>query len=323
MFENERFMPMRGWAAANLLPTDRRRFSGPSSQTSSDFPVVNAGRGVLPPLPADLCLLIIHCCLGNTASVSHVVPLMLQQAAGKMCMVWPDAPRHRQQLLWDAHETESDNSLRCPTGWQWEGAWEVESAGNVDKDGWAYALNFPLLQYPPPVVPCRPCSRPDQPDLTSLTSVLSLASARAKWHNTLDVFLPLFLRSRAPHQHLVSASNWFNACAPAAAQRCKRKGLTDCVRRRRWVRTKRQDTSAAPSRASSGQVSEPGSARSEPAGRTTVLGVVAPGGKLPLPYEWNTLGNQLQVWILLKHRLQQRQRWLRLVSQFPCALCTS
>jgi hypothetical protein len=36
-----------------------------------------------------------------------------------------------------------------PAGWEWEGAWEVETSGNVDKDGWSYAINFPMLQYPP------------------------------------------------------------------------------------------------------------------------------------------------------------------------------
>jgi hypothetical protein len=28
----------------------------------------------------------------------------------------------------------------------------VETSGNVDKDGWSYAINFPVLQYPPPSV---------------------------------------------------------------------------------------------------------------------------------------------------------------------------
>ena len=46
MFENERFLPLRGWSSGNLLPTDRKRFSGPGGRNSTDFPVVTLGPGV-------------------------------------------------------------------------------------------------------------------------------------------------------------------------------------------------------------------------------------------------------------------------------------
>lgn len=45
MFENERLMPLRGWTAGNLLPTDRKRFSGSGGVNTSDFPVVNLESG--------------------------------------------------------------------------------------------------------------------------------------------------------------------------------------------------------------------------------------------------------------------------------------
>ena len=42
--------------------------------------------------------------------------------------------------------------LRAPPGWEWEGAWQVDHSGNVDKDGWAYATDFGMMSYPPPRV---------------------------------------------------------------------------------------------------------------------------------------------------------------------------
>lgn len=47
MFENERLMPLRGWSAGNLLPTDRKRYSGPGGRNGSDFPVVALEPGEL------------------------------------------------------------------------------------------------------------------------------------------------------------------------------------------------------------------------------------------------------------------------------------
>ena len=81
---------------------------------------------------------------------------------------------------------------------------------------------------------------------------------------------------------------------PAAPQASARKGFTDCVRRRRWVRRKRQDAPAQ-RQASGGAVSAGDSSRRESIGKKTVLGIVQPGGKLPLPYGFNSSGKQLQV----------------------------
>ncbi len=74
-----------------------------------------------------------------------------------------------------------------------------------------------------------------------------------------------------------------------------RKGFTDCGRRRRWVRRKRQ--AAQPLRQASGtaSASQGGTSRRMSVGQKTVLGVVQPGGKLPLPYGWSSPGKQLQV----------------------------
>lgn len=45
VFENERYMPIRGWASrGNLLPAERRRYSGrDGGRSANDFPS--------PPLP--------------------------------------------------------------------------------------------------------------------------------------------------------------------------------------------------------------------------------------------------------------------------------
>ena len=38
-------------------------------------------------------------------------------------------------------------------GWEWEGAWQMDLSGNVDKDGWGYASDFTLMGFPPQKVP--------------------------------------------------------------------------------------------------------------------------------------------------------------------------
>jgi vacuolar protein sorting-associated protein 13A/C len=49
VFENERFLPLRGWSSGNLLPTDRKRYSGPGGRTTTEFPVVTLEPGELQP----------------------------------------------------------------------------------------------------------------------------------------------------------------------------------------------------------------------------------------------------------------------------------
>lgn len=34
-------------------------------------------------------------------------------------------------------------------GWDWDGPWELEMAGYVDKDGWTYGVDFGTVEYPP------------------------------------------------------------------------------------------------------------------------------------------------------------------------------
>lgn len=85
-------------------------------------------------------------------------------------------------------------------------------------------------------------------------------------------------------------------------QSSARKGFTDCVRRRRWVRRKRQAVQPQRGASGSGGAAETGTSRRVSVGRTTVLGVVQPGGKLPLPYGWSSPGKQLQVGLLCHRR---------------------
>ena len=47
VFENERFLPLRGWSSGNLLPTDRKRYSGPGSRNATEFPSVALEPGEL------------------------------------------------------------------------------------------------------------------------------------------------------------------------------------------------------------------------------------------------------------------------------------
>ena len=151
--------------------------------------------------------------------------------------------------------------LLCLQGWEWEGPWEVEHGPFVDAEGWAYAFDHGQFKYPPPP-----------------------GSGTAK-----------------PH---------------------------DFIRRRRWVRRRRRvalpssvlDMTPSTSAASSAAVSPtPGEGGGKAAvgrglGRSPsgtllvevgdqwtrrVLGVVEPGGRLPLPLNWqkdsSMRSKQLQV----------------------------
>ena len=66
------------------------------------------------------------------------------------------------------------------------------------------------------------------------------------------------------------------------------KGFTDCVRRRRWVRRKRQVAAAADEASGSVTASSTG-------GKKHVLGIVQPHEKLALPYGFDAPGKQLLV----------------------------
>ena len=50
LFENERFMLLRGWSGSHLLPTERRRFTR-SSQSFSEFPRIPSPDGTLSAYP--------------------------------------------------------------------------------------------------------------------------------------------------------------------------------------------------------------------------------------------------------------------------------
>jgi hypothetical protein len=39
-------------------------------------------------------------------------------------------------------------SVAAPPGWEWQGPWRVERGLNTDPDGWSYAVDFAMLQYP-------------------------------------------------------------------------------------------------------------------------------------------------------------------------------
>lgn len=76
-------------------------------------------------------------------------------------------------------------------------------------------------------------------------------------------------------------------------QSMAKKGFTDCVRRKRWVRHKRRvDAPAAP------QSSHTDGATGETNGNMKIVGVVQPGAKLALPLGWDTNGRQLKVCIV-------------------------
>ena len=48
-------------------------------------------------------------------------------------------------------EITRDDSLLLAfcEGWEWEGAWQVDTSGFTDKDGWSYATDFGLMTFPP------------------------------------------------------------------------------------------------------------------------------------------------------------------------------
>ncbi|GIL84698.1 hypothetical protein Vretifemale_13315, partial [Volvox reticuliferus] len=125
-------------------------------------------------------------------------------------------PTERRRYSRHGHSYSSFPLVPLPPGWEWEGPWQVETAGHVDSNGWFYALDWPLLRYPP----------------------------------TKDQ---------------------------------ARRTVTDMVRRRRWLRRRRWIGVSAKGAASGG-----GPPR-------RLLGVVAPGDRLPLPLGWEAEGVELQV----------------------------
>lgn len=110
VFENERFLPLRGWSSRNLLPTDRHRFSGgrnqPAAESTTGFPKIHLPDGGL-----ELTLL----CRAFCASTQG-----------------------------------AKRAEHSAVGWEWEGPWELETKGYVDKEGWTYGVDFSTIKYPPP-----------------------------------------------------------------------------------------------------------------------------------------------------------------------------
>lgn len=75
MFENERFMPLRGWSSACLLPTDRARYTGPRGSNSDAFPQIGLEPGALPS-PKSSSIVLCKNSLSLTAHVcdTHATP---------------------------------------------------------------------------------------------------------------------------------------------------------------------------------------------------------------------------------------------------------
>lgn len=54
------------------------------------------------------------------------------------------------------NDTRSDMEFKeppLPPGWEWVGEWQLDTSGNVDYEGWAYAVNFYQLRRWPPQNP--------------------------------------------------------------------------------------------------------------------------------------------------------------------------
>lgn len=148
VFENERYMPLIGWSANNLMPTDRRHFSGPNGSDTTSFPNVPLEPGTprevhlqfhlaLQVIEVWLC---IHVCAYNCEVCTPSTCLVL--LLGSIKMVY-------ESLCFATCFRNTSNAFGDDAGWQWEGAWEVETVGNTDAGGWAYSLNWPLMRYPP------------------------------------------------------------------------------------------------------------------------------------------------------------------------------
>lgn len=240
VFENERYMPMMGWGAKFLLPTDRRHYSIGRKDTGGglDFPDLPLPAGVAP-----------HRLLHRH---SALVVLFLNSA--------------------DCHYKDL-SELVILVGWEWEGAWQMDLSGNVDKDGWTYASDFTFMGFPP---------------------------QRVSVANNVSSFLSVF---RIQKSEYCSRSD--GACICHTLQGAGSKSMMDFVRRRRWVRNYcHSGTSSATTAATPIQL--PGSAMATGAARSAsdagaaegverLLGIVQPGATLPLPQDWHIAGQQLQV----------------------------
>ena len=78
VFENERYMPLMGWAAKFLLPTDRDRFSVGRNDTEGgpDFPVLRLPAGVSCDTPFK----------NPRAPVDYLIDSMVDRLSQSKCM---------------------------------------------------------------------------------------------------------------------------------------------------------------------------------------------------------------------------------------------
>eukprot|EP01012_Entosiphon_sulcatum_P048237 TRINITY_DN6657_c0_g1_i2.p1 TRINITY_DN6657_c0_g1~~TRINITY_DN6657_c0_g1_i2.p1 ORF type:complete len:1408 (+),score=258.18 TRINITY_DN6657_c0_g1_i2:46-4224(+) len=49
----------------------------------------------------------------------------------------------------DGKQERRRERLRAPRGYQWDGEWRIRINQDTDKDGWTYAVDFPVAQYAP------------------------------------------------------------------------------------------------------------------------------------------------------------------------------
>ena len=166
MFENERFLPFRGWGhewPGHLLPTDRvghwsLRGDRPSGAESMDF------HRVAPPLPK-VCAAALTCshplppsqALPPDRDSTHQSALCRTQAFNAFIVaqsllrskITPDArPADMHWCL-----TTKDLSW-VVQAWQWlDEDWHIDMTGHedacVDNEGWYYAVDFNWLKHPP------------------------------------------------------------------------------------------------------------------------------------------------------------------------------
>ncbi len=108
---------------------------------------------------------------------------------------------------------------------------------------------------------------------------------------------------------------------PSTAQGSANKGMMDFVRRRRWVRKRRQVAAGEATRPAVTSSPSPASTANTPSirslqtaadqraaeGSQTPLGTVAAGDRLPLPQGWSARGSQLQVSRTASRRMSTRR----------------
>ena len=157
VWEHQRFFPVRGWTST--LPTERKRFARNEDGSGSQhkFPQVDPPEGRRQRLSGgsvhvDSCLSASRqwpnkagrCpCETACSHASAMTPVLITTHSA---LSKANASTSSSVLV--IHQQPTGTGF-LPSGWEWEGPWQVETGPHMDREGWMYAPDFGAMDWPP------------------------------------------------------------------------------------------------------------------------------------------------------------------------------